>query len=125
MFSKSKWKLFILILFSIISLIIAEGQTSSSAPDKRRIGPLIFSTLIENRIKMNNFHFDFENIKYGNAGHLISSNPNNPSSMRQGKMEIEGKSYDFNFGGTETGDMEAQKDAAQRVFKFLSKLEND
>ena len=33
--------------------------------------------------------------------------------------------YDFNFGGTETGDMEAQKDAAERVFKFLLKLEND
>jgi dienelactone hydrolase len=85
----------------------------------------IMSDMIENRIKMNNFHFDFENIKYENAGHLISSNPNNPSSNRQGKMDIGGKSYDFNFGGTETGDMVAQKDAAQRVFKFLSKLEND
>lgn len=85
----------------------------------------MMSDMIENRIKMNNFHFDFENIKYENAGHLISSNPNNPSSMRQGKMEINGKSYDFNFGGTESGDMEAQKDAAKRVFKFLSNLEND
>ena len=85
----------------------------------------MMSDMIENRIKMNNFPFDFENIKYDNAGHLISSNPNNPSSMRQGKMDIGGKSYYFNFGGTETGDMEAQKDAAQRVFNFLSKLEND
>lgn len=85
----------------------------------------IMSDMIENRIKMNNFHFDFENIKYDNAGHLISSNPNNPSSIRQGKMDIGGKSYDFNFGGTESGDMEAQKDAAKRVFNFLSKLEND
>lgn len=85
----------------------------------------MMSDMIEKRIKMNNFNFEFENIKYGNAGHLISSNPNNPSLMRQGKMEIEGKSYDFNFGGTESGDMEAQKDAAQRVFKFLSKLEKD
>lgn len=85
----------------------------------------MMSDMIENRIKMNNFHFDFENIKYENAGHLISSNPNNPSSIRQGKMDIGGKSYEFNFGGTETGDMEAQKDAAQRIFKFLSKLEND
>ncbi len=85
----------------------------------------IMSDMIENRIKMNNFHFDFENIKYENAGHLISSNPNNPSSIRQGKMDIGGKSYDFNFGGTESGDMEAQKDAAKRVLKFLSKLEND
>jgi uncharacterized protein len=65
----------------------------------------LMSDMIENRIKMNNFHFDFENIKYENAGHLISSNPNNPSSIRQGKMDIGGKSYYFNFGGTETGDM--------------------
>lgn len=85
----------------------------------------MMSDMIEKRIKMHNFHFDLENIKYENAGHLISSNPNNQSSIRQGKMDIGGKSYDFNFGGTETGDMEAQKDAAQRVFKFLLKLEND
>src|SRR5690606_197441 len=47
MFSKSKLKWFILILFSIISLIIEDGQTSSSTPENRRIGPFIFSTLIE------------------------------------------------------------------------------
>jgi pimeloyl-ACP methyl ester carboxylesterase len=85
----------------------------------------IMSDMIENRIKMNHFNFDFENIKYENAGHLISSNPNNPSTMRQGKMEIEGKSYDFNFGGTENGDMVAQKNSAERVLGFVSKLEND
>ena len=59
----------------------------------------IMSDMIENRIKMNNFDFDFENIKYENAGHLISSNPNNPSSTRQGKMDIGGKSHDLNFWG--------------------------
>ena len=85
----------------------------------------IMSDMIENRIKLNSFRFVFENIKYENAGHLVSGNPNNPSSIRQGKMVIGGKSYDYNFGGTETGDMEAQKDAAQRVFNFLSKLDND
>jgi dienelactone hydrolase len=85
----------------------------------------MMSDMIEQRIKMNNFHFAFENIKYKNAGHLISSNPNNPSSIRHGKMAIGGKSYEFNFGGTEAGDLEAQKDAAQRVFKFLSRLENE
>lgn len=81
--------------------------------------------MIENRIKNSHFNFEFENIKYENAGHLISSNPNVPPSMRQGKMEIGGKSYDYNFGGTENGDMAAQKDASIRVFKFLSKIEND
>lgn len=85
----------------------------------------MMSNMIENKIKKNQFNFEFENIQYENAGHLISSNPNNPSTMRQGKMEVEGKSYDFNFGGTEKGDLAAQKDAAQRVFKFLSRLEND
>lgn len=85
----------------------------------------MMSDMIERRVRMNNFQFDFENIKYENAGHLISSNPNNPSSIRQGKMDIGGKSYDFNFGGTESGDRKAQKDAAKRVFQFLSKLNND
>ncbi len=85
----------------------------------------MMSDMIENRIRNNQFNFEFENIIYENAGHLISSNPNNPSTMRQGKMEIDGKSYDFNFGGTENGDMAAQKDAALSVFKFLSNLEND
>lgn len=82
----------------------------------------IMSDMIENRIKMNHFDFDFENIKYENAGHLISSNPNNPSPIRQGKIYIDGKGYDFNFGGTETGDLEAQKDATKRVHAFISKL---
>lgn len=85
----------------------------------------MMSDMIENRIKNSYFNFEFENIKYENAGHLISSNPNNTSTMRQGKMEIDGKSYDFDFGGTEDGDMAAQKDAVERVFRFVSKLEND
>src|SRR5690606_12086728 len=46
-FSNSKLNWFFLILFSIILLIIAEGQTSSSAPDNSIISPFIFSTCIE------------------------------------------------------------------------------
>lgn len=71
------------------------------------------------------FNFEIENIKYENAGHLISGNPNNPSSARKGKMMIDGNSYEFNFGGTEAGDRAAQQDASQRVFHFLSKLKNE
>lgn len=85
----------------------------------------MMSDMIENRIKKSSFNFEFENIKYASAGHLISSNPNNPSTMRQGKMVINGKSYNYNFGGTEKGDKTAQKDASTRVFRFLSKVEND
>ena len=71
----------------------------------------MMSDMIENRIKNSHFNFEVENIQYENAGHLISGNPNNPSSIRNGKMMIDGKSYDFDFGGTEDGDMAAQKDA--------------
>ncbi|MEM7372455.1 MAG: acyl-CoA thioester hydrolase/BAAT C-terminal domain-containing protein [Bacteroidota bacterium] len=82
----------------------------------------MMSDMIETRIKNNPFEFEIENIQYEHAGHLISGNPNNPSSMRQGNMMIDGNSYDFNFGGTEEGDMAAQKDASRRIFQFLSKL---
>ena len=85
----------------------------------------MMSDMIENRIKNSHFNFEVENIQYENAGHLISGNPNNPSSIRNGKMMIDGKSYDFDFGGTEDGDMAAQKDASTRVFRFLSKLKNE
>ncbi|UII19571.1 acyl-CoA thioester hydrolase/BAAT C-terminal domain-containing protein [Fulvivirga ligni] len=83
----------------------------------------MMADMIETRVKKIDSSFDIENVQYENAGHLISSNPNNPSSMRQGEMMIDGKSYNFRFGGNEGGDMKAQKDAYQRVFKFLSKLE--
>ncbi len=82
----------------------------------------MMSDMIENRINNGPFNVDVENIKYENAGHLISGNPNNPSSMRYGQMMIDGKSYHFSFGGTEAGDMAAQKDALKRVFLFLSSL---
>jgi len=82
----------------------------------------MMSDLIENRIKNNAFEFDFENIKYKNACHLISGNPNQSSSIRQGEMWIDGKNYAFNFGGSNEGDAMARKDAFTRIFQFLSKL---
>ena len=85
----------------------------------------MMSDMIAHRLKISHFNFDVENIKYENAGHLISGNPNNPSSVRTGKMTIDGRSYNFDFGGTAAGDMAAQKDASTRVFRFLSKLKNE
>ena len=85
----------------------------------------IMSDMIVRRLKNNAFKFEFEHIKYENAGHLISGNPNNPSTMRQGTMVINGKTYQFNFGGTAAGDRTAQQDASKRVFNFLSKLKNE
>ena len=80
--------------------------------------------MIENRINDSPSNFAVENIQYENAGHLVSGNPNFAATMRSGKMMINGRSYDFGFGGTAAGDMAAQKDASKRVFRFLSKLKN-
>ena len=85
----------------------------------------IMSDMIIRRLKNNAFKFEFEHIKYENAGHLISGNPNNPSTMRQGTMVVNGKNYQFNFGGTAAGDRTAQQDASKRVFNFLNKLKNE
>jgi pimeloyl-ACP methyl ester carboxylesterase len=85
----------------------------------------MMSDMIANRIKNSHFNLEVENIKYENAGHLISGNPNTPSSIRTGKMMIDGRSYNFDFGGTAAGDMAAQKDASTRVFRFLSKFKNE
>ncbi|MEL6191326.1 MAG: acyl-CoA thioester hydrolase/BAAT C-terminal domain-containing protein [Bacteroidota bacterium] len=122
-----------------------EGLSDSSAVAKASIqveniqGPILLfsgsndevwpaammSDMIEKRITRSGFGFSFENIQYEHAGHLISANPDFPPTTRQGKLMIDGKSYDYNFGGTVDGDMAAQKDATMRVFDFLSKLRNE
>lgn len=84
----------------------------------------MMSDMIENRIETGSFNFKVENVKYEKAGHQISGNANNSTSIRHGKMMIEGKEYKFSFGGTGQGDLAAQKDARRRVFQFLSKLDD-
>ncbi|EDP71009.1 Palmitoyl-CoA hydrolase [Flavobacteriales bacterium ALC-1] len=81
--------------------------------------------MIEKRLINNNFKYRFQNIKYENAGHLISNNPEQLSNVRTGKINIGGKVYDYDFGGTDDGDSKAKKDAYIQVFKFLSNLRND
>jgi len=80
------------------------------------------SDRMEERISNSAFPYEFENIQYEDAGHLISGNPNHLATTRQGSMAIAGKNYTYNFGGTAEGDMAAQKDAYARVFIFLSGL---
>lgn len=77
---------------------------------------------IEQRIKESNFKYAFQNIKYENAGHLISSNPESNSDFRTGKINIDGKDYEFEYGGTSEGDYKAKQDAKVRLFDFIEKL---
>ena len=78
--------------------------------------------MIEKRIKETNFKYQFQNIKYENAGHLISTHPNINSDIKTGSMTIDGKEYEFEFGGTSAGDTKAKKDARDKLFAFLEQL---
>ena len=82
----------------------------------------LMADMIEQRIKESNFKNAFQSIKYEKAGHLISSNPEMNSDYRTGKMNINGKDYEFEFGGTKEGDQKAKQDSKIRLFEFIEKL---
>jgi len=82
----------------------------------------IMADMIEQRIKGSNFQYSFQNLKYEKTGHLISGNPERNSEFRTGKININGKDYEFEFGGTSEGDKKAKQDAKKRVFDFIAKI---
>ena len=82
----------------------------------------LMADMIEQRIKESNFKNSFQNIKYEKAGHLISSNPEMNSDFRTGKININGKDYEFEFGGTNDGDQKAKQDAKIRLMEFIKKI---
>lgn len=88
-----------------------------------RVWPSTFmADMIEQRVNQHNFKHRFESVKYENAGHLISSNPEMTSDIRTGKMNIDGKDYEYEFGGTKEGDQKAKKDATKRLMAFIENL---
>jgi len=74
---------------------------------------------IEQRLTQYSFKHDFQSIKYENAGHLISGNPEMNGGSRTGIMNIDGKDYEYEFGGTNEGDQKAKLDAKMKLFDFL------
>ena len=82
----------------------------------------LMADMIEQRIKESNFKYSFQNIKYKKSGHLISSNPESNSDSRIGKINIDGKDYEFEYGGTNEGDYKAKQDAKMRLLDFIEKL---
>lgn len=77
---------------------------------------------IAKRLEEHDFKFDFQNMQYENAGHLISSNPESRSENRTGEMTINNKIYQFEYGGTDPGDYTARQAAKVVVFEFIEKL---
>lgn len=82
----------------------------------------VMADMIERRLHDNHFEHSFQNIKYDDAGHLISGNPDNHSNYRTGKINIDGKDYNYEFGGNAKGDFKATQDARMKLMKFLEKL---
>jgi dienelactone hydrolase len=83
----------------------------------------LMADMIEKRLSQHNFNHSFQSIKYDNAGHLISSNPEMNSGFRTGKMNVDGKEYEYKFGGTNEGDEKAKQDAKMKLFDFLENIE--
>ena len=82
----------------------------------------LMADMIEKRLGNNSFKYAFQNIKYNNAGHLISNNPDDNSSYRIGKINIDGKDYEYEFGGNNDGDFKAKQDAKMKLMEFLKKI---
>ncbi|WP_341225324.1 acyl-CoA thioester hydrolase/BAAT C-terminal domain-containing protein [uncultured Arcticibacterium sp.] len=82
----------------------------------------LMADMIAQRLAANSFKHSFQNIKYDNAGHNISTNPAYNSIYRMGAIHIDGKSYEYEFGGTEEGDFQAKQDAKIKLMKFLAKI---
>jgi dienelactone hydrolase len=82
----------------------------------------IMADMIEKRLEDNSFEHSFQNIKYDNAGHLISNNPDDKSSYRTGRINIDGKDYEYEFGGNDDGDLKAKQDAKIKLMEFLDKI---
>lgn len=93
-----------------------------SGKDDRVWPSSIMANMIEQHIKEKYFDHSFQNIQYENAGHLISSNPDGKSAFRTGIMNINGKDYEFDFGGTSEGNKLAKQDAKRRLFDYLENL---
>lgn len=98
------------------SILLFSGKDDKVWPSS------IMADMIEKRLKANNFKFPFQNIKYENTGHLISTNPETKSAERTGKMIIAGKEYEFEFGGTNKGDYSAKQDAKNKLIQFINEL---
>tara|TARA_R110002049_G_scaffold47596_3_gene137271 strand:+ start:839 stop:1771 length:933 start_codon:yes stop_codon:yes gene_type:complete len=82
----------------------------------------LMADMIEKKLDDNNFKHSFQNIKYDNAGHLISNNPDDNSSSRNGRIHIDGKDYEYEFGGNDDGDFKAKQDAKMKLIEFLKEL---
>jgi len=97
-------------------ILLLSGKDDQVWPSSR------MADMLEKRLEENNFKFQFENIQYDNAGHLISGNPESNSEQRTGNMTIQKNQFAFEYGGTNEGDYKAKQDAKVRVLQLIRNL---
>ena len=97
-------------------VLLFSGKDDQVWPSSR------MADLLEERIDANQFEYQFQNIQYDNAGHLISGNPESNSEQRTGTMNIQNKQYFYHYGGTEDGDFKAKQDAENKVMQLIENL---
>lgn len=78
--------------------------------------------MIEKRLEENNFDYAFNNFQFEKAGHLISRNPEQRTALRTGKINLGGREFEYEFGGTDSGDYQAKQEAKMRLMEFLKKI---
>ena len=83
---------------------------------------LRMSEMIEKRLRENNFRYRVENVKYKDAGHTITAQYNKSITNQKGKLWIDGKAYEFEYGGSPSGILLAQGDSRKRVMDYVSEL---
>lgn len=77
---------------------------------------------IQKRLEENQYKYASQNIKYDNAGHSISGNPDDKSSYGTRTITIDGTSYNYEQGGDTEGDYKAKQDARMKVMAFLTSI---
>ncbi len=76
--------------------------------------------ILEKHLKSKDSKPKFQNIQYENAGHLISAKPG--TFIPSGFMDINGKKYKFDFGGTRKGNISSQKKALQNIMDYVAEF---
>jgi len=82
------------------------------------------SDMIEERLRAQGFQYEFDNVQYENAGHLISRDISMVSQGRIGQMEVDGKIYEFEYGGTIEGDKSAIIQSQEKILSFIQSYES-
>lgn len=89
-------------------------------PEDDQLWPsLRMSEMITQRLIQHNFQYDFKNLRYENAGHRLRLPLHKALTAEQVDIEVDGKVYGCNLGGTPLGNFEAQWDSRGKVDEFV------